>query len=110
MSSLCDESQSHSNGSSVPVGEGAPSPAKKAKVVSDADVEGASSTTTTTTTTTSSSSSTKGGAVLPKVCEEYKFTDGQEITPENAMPQKKYYRSRAHANPLRCVVVHLFHA
>ncbi|GMI48825.1 hypothetical protein TrCOL_g8056 [Triparma columacea] len=32
--------------------------------------------------------------------EDYKFTDGEAITQENAMPQKKYYRSRAHANPL----------
>ncbi|GMH65860.1 hypothetical protein TL16_g11547 [Triparma laevis f. inornata] len=32
--------------------------------------------------------------------EDYSFRDGEEITPHGAMPQKKYYRSRAHANPL----------
>eukprot|EP00519_Triparma_laevis_P012932 CAMPEP_0182504100 /NCGR_PEP_ID=MMETSP1321-20130603/16576_1 /TAXON_ID=91990 /ORGANISM="Bolidomonas sp., Strain RCC1657" /LENGTH=269 /DNA_ID=CAMNT_0024709385 /DNA_START=139 /DNA_END=944 /DNA_ORIENTATION=- len=32
--------------------------------------------------------------------EDYTFRDGEDITPAGAMPQKKYYRSRAHANPL----------
>ena len=52
--------------------------------------------------TTTSGTTTSSSNAIPEIqgLGEYKFRDGTEITLQGAMPQKKYYRSRAHANPL----------
>jgi len=49
----------------------------------------------------SATQSTNPALTLPPCLEDYNFSDGTLITPTNALPKKEFYRSRAHANPLR---------
>ena len=54
------------------------------------------------TTTNAACQPPPAPSIIPSIqgLGDYKFRDGTDITPAGSMPQKKYYRSRAHANPL----------